>query len=319
MSLQFKGEKMEFKHIPVLLDDVIAGLNIKSDGIYVDCTMGGGGHSSAILEKLSKDGRLIGFDKDMDAVKVCKEKFKNYQNVTVVHSDFKRAPLVLQEMGICAIDGFLIDLGVSSYQIDNGERGFSISNDGRLDMRMDREQELDAYYVVNHYSKEELLRILYQYGEESKARKIVENILNARKIKPIVTTGQLKAIIEDSFPKSVVYGKGGVSKKTFQAIRIEVNGELDGLKNLLDEMIGLLKSGGRGAVISFHSLEDRIVKDTFKLASTDCICPPKTPICICHHKKSAILVNRKPIIAQNQEIKANSRSTSAKLRVIEKI
>lgn len=310
---------MEYRHIPVLLNEVLEGLNIKKDGVYVDCTMGGGGHSSEILKRLSNEGRLIGFDKDMDAINVCKEKFKDYKNVTVVHSDFKRAPLILQEIGICAIDGFLIDLGVSSYQLDNGERGFSISNDGRLDMRMDREQDLDAYHVVNNYSKERLLQILYQYGEEANARKIVDNIINARNIKPIESTGHLKAIIEDSFPKSVVYGKGGVSKKTFQAIRIEVNGELEGLKKLLDEMILLLKGGGRGAVISFHSLEDRIVKNTFKQASIDCICPPKTPVCICHHKRLINLVNKKPITAQNQEILINSRSTSAKLRIIEKI
>lgn len=310
---------IEFKHVPVLLDEVIDGLDIKKDGCYVDCTMGGGGHSSAILSHLER-GRLIGFDKDDDAISVCKERFKNNANVTVIKSDFKNAPQLLKEMGLAGeIDGILIDLGVSSYQIDNSERGFSFLHNGRLDMRMDKSQKLSAYEVVNSYSEKQLLQVLYEYGEEGNAKNIVKNILKAREIKPIETTFELKEIIEKSFPKKVIYGKGGVSKQTFQAIRIEVNGELEGLKECLQNLIGLLHNGGRLAVISFHSLEDRIVKNVFKLSCTDCICPPKTPVCICGHKAVAKLITRKPIIATSSELQENSRSSSAKLRIIEKI
>ncbi len=309
----------EFKHIPVLLKEVIEGLDIKADGIYVDCTIGGGGHSSKIVERLSEKGHLYGFDRDNEAVKVCKERFKNNKNVTIIHANYKDAPILLREMGIKSIDGFLIDLGVSSYQIDTAERGFSFLHEGRLDMRMDKEQDLDAFGVVNYYSKERLLDILYKYGEESNARKIVENIIKYRKIKPIETTTQLKDIVEESFPKKVIYGKGGVSKKTFQAIRIEVNGELSGLDSLLKELLAMLSKGGRGAVITFHSLEDRIVKNVFKEEATDCLCPPKIPVCICGHKKSIRLINKKPVIASGEELKANPRSSSAKLRIVEKL
>ena len=310
---------MEFKHKPVLLNEVINGLNIKEDGVYIDCTMGGGGHSSEILKRLSPKGQLIGFDRDNDAVKVCKERFKNNKNVRIFHVNYKDAPAILKENGIDSFDGILIDLGVSSYQLDNGERGFSFLHEGKLDMRMDTTQELDAYYVVNNYKREELIKILYTYGEEDNARRIVDNICKARDTKPIETTLELKEIIESSFPKKVIYGKGGVSKKTFQAIRIEVNGELDELDDALNEFVNMLSSHGRMAVLTFHSLEDRIVKNVFKDASTDCVCPPRTPICICGHKKKAILVNKKPITASEEELKENSRSSSAKLRVIEKL
>lgn len=309
---------MEFKHKPVLLDEVIEGLQIQKDGIYVDCTMGGGGHSSVIASKLDK-GRLIGFDRDMDAVNVCKNRFKEDKKVSVVHSNYKEAIEKLREMGVIEYDGLLIDLGVSSYQIDNGERGFSINHEGRLDMRMDRTQDLDAYYVVNNYSAERLTQILYRYGEEDNARRIVQNICKAREVAPIETTLQLKEIIESSFPKKVIYGKGGVSKKTFQAIRIEVNEELDGLDKTIEELALALKPGGRMAVITFHSLEDRIVKNVFKDLATGCICPPKIPICICGHKPSVRLINRKPITAGQDELAENSRSSSAKLRIIERI
>ncbi|MBQ8792224.1 MAG: 16S rRNA (cytosine(1402)-N(4))-methyltransferase RsmH [Clostridia bacterium] len=310
---------MEFKHKPVLLDEVIEGLDIQENGIYIDCTMGGGGHSSVIASHLGQNGGLIGFDRDMDAVKVCREKFKDDKRIKVIHSNYKDAPDVLREMGITEFDGLLIDLGVSSYQLDNGERGFSFNNDGRLDMRMDKRQELDAYYVVNNYSPERLVQILYRYGEEDNAKRIVQKICEYRQLNPIETTTQLKEIIESAFPKKVIYGKGGVSKKTFQAIRIEVNGELDGLDKTLETLAGMLKKGGRMAVITFHSLEDRIVKNVFKDLSTGCICPPRTPVCICGHKASVKLVNRKPIIAGEEELKDNSRSSSAKLRVIEKL
>lgn len=310
---------MEFKHKPVLLDEVIEGLNIKSDGIYIDCTMGGGGHSSQILSHLSSRGKLIGFDRDMEAVQVCQKRFENNQNVSIFHANYKDAPEILRQQGIDKFDGLLIDLGVSSYQIDNGQRGFSFLHEGRLDMRMDKEQALDAYEVVNNYSRDKLIKILYQYGEEENAPRIVDNIIKHRLIKPIESTIELKDIIEESFPKKIIFGKGGVSKKTFQAIRIEVNGELDGLDKVLEEFIDMLSSGGRMAVITFHSLEDRIVKNVFKDATTGCICPPKTPICICGHKEKGKLVTRKPITATKEELEENSRSSSAKLRIFEKL
>lgn len=308
----------EFKHIPVMLNEVIDGLDIKENGIYVDCTIGGGGHSREILKRL-KTGHLYGFDRDEKAIETCTERFKDNKNLTLIHANYKDAPEILQARGVTKIDGFLIDLGVSSYQIDTAERGFSFLHNGRLDMRMDRSQPIDAYQVVNYCSKEKLLDILYKFGEESNAKKIVENIIARRKISPIETTGELKEIIEASFPKKVIYGKGGVSKKTFQAIRIEVNGELEGLDSLLFQLISMLSSKGRGAVLTFHSLEDRIVKNAFKREATDCLCPPKTPVCICGHKKSIVLVNRKPITASEEELALNPRSSSAKLRIIEKI
>ena len=309
---------MEFKHTPVLLNEVIDGLSINKKGIYVDCTIGGGGHSRHILSYL-EGGKLIGFDRDEEAINVCREKFKDFSNLTLIHSNFKDAPAKLQEMGINEIDGYLIDLGVSSYQIDNGERGFSFLHDGRLDMRMDKTSSLDAFQVVNNYSKEKLINVLYKYGEESNAKKIVENIVERRKIKPIETTFELRDLIEAAFPKKVIYGKGGVSKKTFQAIRIEVNGELSGLDKVVEELSLMLKKGGRGAVITFHSLEDRIIKNTFKELATDCICPPRTPVCICGHKAQVKLVNKKPIVAGEKELNENSRSSIAKLRIIERI
>ncbi len=309
---------MEFKHTPVLLNEVLSGLDIKPAGVYVDCTIGGAGHSTEICKRLT-NGKLIGFDKDEDAVKVASERLKNFDFVKIFHSDYKNAPQILNENGFTNLDGVLIDLGISSYQIDTAERGFSFLHDGRLDMRMDKSQDKDAYYVVNNYSKDELIEILYKYGEEPNAKRIVEKIVEARQKKPIETTIELKEIIESAFPKKLLYSRGGVSKQTFQAIRIEVNGELEGLENCLKELIKLLKSGGRIAVISFHSLEDRIVKNVFKESCTDCICPPKTPICICGHKAVAKAITRKPVIASKQELLDNPRSSSAKLRIIEKI
>ena len=302
----------QFHHIPVLLNEVITGLNIKPSGIYVDCTMGGGGHSSEILKKLSSSGKLIGFDKDIDACKVCSEKFENNRNVQIYNLDFKNAPEILKDLS-GQIDG------VSSYQIDSAERGFSFLHNARLDMRMNRSQKLTAYDVANFYGEKDLLRILYDYGEEQNAKNIVKNILLARAQKPIETTFELKDIIEKSFPKKVVYGKGGVSKQTFQAIRIEVNQELEGLKTCIESLIKFLKPGGRFAIISFHSLEDRIVKNAFKDACTGCICPPKTPVCICGHHAVAKAITRKPIIASQEELNYNSRASSAKLRIIEKL
>ncbi len=310
---------MEFKHIPVLLNEVVEGLEIKPNGIYIDCTMGGGGHSSVIATRLAKEGKLIGFDRDMDAVETCRNKFKENANVEIIHANYKDAVSILKEKGIDAVDGVLIDLGVSSHQLDVGERGFSFMHEGRLDMRMDKSQDLDAYYVVNNYSKDRLIEILYRYGEEDNARRIVENICARRAQNPIETTIELKEIIESSFSKKVVFGKGGVSKKTFQAIRIEVNAELDGLDQTIEDLISMLRPKGRMAVITFHSLEDRIVKNVFKDKATDCVCPPKIPICICGHKASVKLINKKPLVAGKEELEVNSRSSSAKLRIIEKL
>lgn len=310
---------MEFKHIPIMLNEIITGLNINPDGIYIDCTLGGAGHSTEIIKRLSQNGRLIGIDKDEEALSVCKERLSKFQNVTFVHNDFKNIEEIFSELNLVQVDGVLIDLGVSSYQIDNAERGFSFNNNGRLDMRMDKSQEFSAYEVVNNYSEEKLVKIFYEYGEESFAKQIARNIIKARAEKPIETTFELKEIIENSIPKKILYKLGGASKKVFQAIRIEVNGELDKLNTTLEFLISKLKPGGRIAVLTFHSLEDRIVKNVFKQHSTNCICPPKAPICICNHKADVVLINKKPIVASSEEMKQNSRSTCAKLRIIEKI
>ncbi len=310
---------LQFKHIPVMLNEVIEGLNINPSGTYVDGTVGGGGHSFEIAKKLDKDGRLICFDRDENAIKASTERLKEFDNVTFVKDNFHNAPKRLEELGVEKIDGILLDLGVSSHQIDEGERGFSFLHDGMLDMRMDRSQKLSAYEVVNEYPKEKLLKILYTYGEENNAKNIVNKILEARKKTPIKTTFELKDIVESAFPKKIIYGKGGVCKKTFQALRIEVNGELEGLREVIDELVEKLSTKGRFAILTFHSLEDRIVKESFKEAITGCVCPPKTPICICGHKPKGVLVNRKPLVATDEELEKNSRSSSAKLRVFEKL
>lgn len=317
----FKGKRMEFKHIPVMLNEVIENLDIKPNGIYVDCTVGGGGHSFEIAKRLTT-GHLYAFDRDQDAItKSTKTLEQFFDKVTLTKANYKEAPQILKEKyGVEKIDGFLIDLGVSSYQIDAGDRGFSFVHDGRLDMRMDKEEKtLTAEDIVNTFSYEDLTRIMRNYGEEEFASNIAKNIVKEREKNRIETTFQLREIIENSMPKKVVFSRGGASKKVFQALRIYINGELDGLDVLLDELVDMLTLGGRGCVLTFHSLEDRIVKNVFKLDSTDCICPPKTPICICGHKAKTVLVNRKPIIATEEEQKENSRSTCAKLRVVEKI
>lgn len=311
---------MEFKHIPVMLNEVIDGLDIKKDGIYVDCTVGGGGHSFEIAKKL-KNGHLFAFDRDEDAIKKSTKTLEKFSDkVTLTKSNYKDAPSILKNMGIDKIDGFLIDLGVSSYQIDSAERGFSFVHDGPLDMRMDRnEKTLTAKEIVNTFSYEKLVKIFQTYGEEEFSKNIAKNIVAEREKRQIETTFQLRDIIEKSMPKKIVYSRGGASKKVFQALRIYINGELDGLDTVLEELVEMLNSKGRGCVLTFHSLEDRIVKNVFKMDSTDCICPPKTPVCICGHKAKVKLVNRKPIVASEKEQQENSRSTCAKLRIVEKI
>ena len=311
---------MKFKHIPVMLSEVISGLDIKENGVYVDCTVGGAGHSFEIAKRL-KGGKLYCFDRDENAIKESAKKLEKFKDkVVLTKLNYKDAPKFLKENGISKIDGVLIDLGVSSHQIDEGERGFSFLHNGKLDMRMGQDENtLNAYDIVNGYSEEELTNIFFKYGEEEFAKIIAKNIVKARKNKPIETTFELRDIIENSLPKKVVYTRGGASKKVFQAIRIEVNKELDGLDTLLEEFIDMLNVGGRITVLTFHSLEDRIVKNVFKKESTNCICPPKIPICICGHKAKVKLVNRKPILASVEEQEENSRSTSAKLRIVERI
>ncbi len=310
----------EFRHVPVMLNEVVDGLSIVENGVYVDCTVGGGGHSLRIVQKL-KNGHLYAFDRDEDAIKKSTETLKDFKkNITLIKANFHDAPSILKEMGVTEIDGFLVDLGVSSYQIDEGDRGFSFVHDGRLDMRMDRSEDVEtAEEIVNSFSEQRLVEIMQEYGEEEFAKPIAKNIVLARQKARIETTFRLKEIIESSMPKKVVYSRGGASKKVFQALRIYINRELDGLDKFLEEMIDMLRVGGRGVVLTFHSLEDRIVKNVFKLESTNCICPPKTPICICHHKAKVRLVNRKPIVASEKEQQENSRSTSAKLRIVERI
>ncbi|MGY0375182.1 16S rRNA (cytosine(1402)-N(4))-methyltransferase RsmH [Clostridium sp. JNZ J1-5] len=309
---------MEFKHIPVLLDEVIESLNIKEDGIYVDCTLGGAGHSSEIIKRLSKNGRLIGIDQDTNALKAAKEKLADYDNVTYVHDNFYNIDDILRELNISKVDGILMDLGVSSYQLDTAERGFSYMKDAPLDMRMNSENSFSAYEIVNDYSEEEIYRVIKNYGEERFAKKIANNIVNQRQSKPIETTFELVEIIRKSIP--LKFQKNGhPAKKTFQAIRIEVNSELEILNKAIEDSIRNLNEEGRLSIITFHSLEDRIVKIKFKELEDPCKCPKEFPVCVCGKKPVIEIITRKPIEPSEIEKEVNSRSRSAKLRVAEKI
>ncbi len=310
---------MDFKHISVLLHEATDGLNIKKDGIYVDGTMGGGGHSHKILSQLSTDGLLVGIDRDTNALSASKERLKDFKNVRYIHDNFHNIKDILYREGIDAIDGMIVDLGVSSYQLDNKDRGFSYMEDAPLDMRMNVEDELSAYTVVNTYSEEELSKIFFEYGEEKFSKKIARLIVEQRKEKPVETTLELVDIIKKAIPEKFRQKGSHPAKRVFQAIRIEVNGELDPLKDALDDMFSCLKSGGRLSVITFHSLEDRIVKTKFKELCTGCICPPDFPVCICGQTPKGKLLNRKPILPSETECIENKRSKSAKLRVIEKL
>ena len=303
-----------------MLQECIEALQIKSNGIYVDCTAGGGGHSQHILEKLGKDGTLIDIDKDLDAIHTVTAKFKDFPNVKIVHSHFQQFQSVLNQLNVEKVDGVLIDLGVSSYQLDTAERGFSyMASDAPLDMRMNRQQELTAFDVVNGYSKEDLIYVLREYGEEKFASIIASNIIKARETEPISTCGQLVSIIDRSIPFKAQKQGSHNAKKTFQALRIEVNGELSGLKEVLQTIISHLNPNGRLVVLTFHSLEDRIVKHLFNFNATDCICDKSVPICVCGHKAEIKLINKKPITATEEEQKENSRSICAKLRIVEKL
>ncbi|EHK2363120.1 16S rRNA (cytosine(1402)-N(4))-methyltransferase RsmH [Clostridium perfringens] len=310
---------MEFKHVSVLLDECINALNIKEDGIYVDCTLGGAGHSSEIVKRLSSDGRLIGFDQDKDALKAAGERLKDYKNVTYVHSNFYAIYDVLTDLGIDGVDGILMDLGVSSYQLDNGERGFSYMQDAPLDMRMNRENEFSAYEIVNIYSEEELYRIIKEYGEEKFAKRIASFIVKNREEKNIETTLELVEIIKAAIPAKARREGPHPAKRTFQAIRIEVNKELEIISKTILDGVKKLNKGGRMAIITFHSLEDRIVKNTFKELANPCTCPSEFPVCVCNRKPEVKLISRKPIEASKEELEFNPRSRSAKLRIIEKL
>lgn len=307
---------MEFKHIPVLLDQSLEGLNINPDGVYIDCTAGGGGHSSAIAAKLSEKGRLISLDRDPDAVKAATERLSKYENACVIQRNYSELDTVLEELSISAVDGILMDLGVSSYQLDEESRGFSYHTNAPLDMRMSR-SGMSAADIVNTYSEQQLAKIIFEYGEEKFSRRIASNIIKAREIAPIETTLQLADIIRESVPQKARREKNPC-KKTFQAIRIAVNGEFDHLYTGLDKAFAALKPKGRLAVITFHSLEDRIVKQRFADWCRGCICPPDFPKCVCGCKPQGVLVNRKPLEADEDELKSNNRSRSAKLRVIER-
>ena len=310
---------MEFKHVSVLLDECINALNIKEDGLYVDCTLGGAGHSSEIVKRLSSDGRLIGFDQDKDALKAAGERLKDYKNVTYVHSNFYAIYDVLTDLGIDGVDGILMDLGVSSYQLDNGERGFSYMQDAPLDMRMNRENEFSAYEIVNTYSEEELYRIIKEYGEEKFAKRIAGFIVKNREEKNIETTLELVEIIKAAIPAKARREGPHPAKRTFQAIRIEVNKELEIISKTILDGVKKLNKGGRMAIITFHSLEDRIVKNTFKELANPCTCPSEFPVCVCNRKPEVKLISRKPIEASKEELEFNPRSRSAKLRIIEKL
>lgn len=307
---------MEFKHIPVLLDECMEGLAIRSDGIYVDGTAGGAGHSGEIASRLGEKGMLIALDRDPDAVKTATERLSVYPNARVIHRNYSEMREVLDEIGIGKVDGVLMDLGVSSYQLDEGSRGFSYHSDAPLDMRMSKEG-MSAADIVNTYSESELARIIFEYGEEKFSRRIASNIVAARENAPIRTTLELADIIRDSVPQKARREKNPC-KKTFQAIRIAVNGEFEHLSQGLDEAFYSLKAGGRLAVITFHSLEDRLVKKKFAEWCKGCICPPDFPQCVCGHKPQGKLVNKKPVEAKESELERNNRSRSAKLRVIER-
>ncbi|MFR6152543.1 MAG: 16S rRNA (cytosine(1402)-N(4))-methyltransferase RsmH [Peptoniphilus sp.] len=310
---------MEFAHKSVLLDETIEGLNIREGKIYLDGTLGGAGHSREILKKLKGTGLLIGIDQDIEALEVAKERLSDYKNVEFFNLNYINFEKALDELGIDKIDGVLLDIGVSSYQFDNPERGFSYRFDAPLDMRMDQELEISARDIVNTYSESEITRIIKEYGEEKWAARIAKFIVDERKTKSIETTFELVEIIKNAIPASARRNGPHPAKRTFQALRIEVNRELDVLEDSIERFVHRLNPGGRIAIITFHSLEDRIVKNAFKYLEKDCICPPSSPICTCDKKKEINILTRKPITASEEELKENKRSHSSKLRIAEKL
>jgi len=312
----FMSENIEFKHIPIMLDEVIEGLDIKPDGIYVDGTLGGGGHSYEIAKRLVSGGRLIGIDQDEAAIKAAGARLSGFgDRVTIVRSNYAQMVSVLQSLGIEQVDGILLDLGVSSHQLDNAERGFSYMEDAPLDMRMDRRQEKTAGDIVNFYSQAEFTRIIRDYGEDKFAAKIAAKIIGFRENKPVETTGELAEIIKSAIPMKYRLTGGHPAKRTFQAIRIELNRELEILEESIEGMLDILSDRGRMAVITFHSLEDRIVKSAFRKAESPCTCPPDFPICVCGKKSKGFVASRKPLIPSDEETERNPRAKSSKLRI----
>lgn len=310
---------MTFQHYSVLLNETIEQLDIKENGIYVDGTLGGGGHASAVLQRLGETGRLIGIDQDAAAIEAAGERLAPFgDKVTIVRSNYSAMPQVLADLGIHGVDGIVLDLGVSSYQLDTVERGFTYREDTVLDMRMDQRQTKTARNIVNEYSEMELYHMIRNYGEDKFAKNIAKHIVAARQEAPVETTGQLIEIIKAAIPKKVRATGGHPAKKTFQAIRIELNHELDVLKNNLEDMIDILDDEGRIAIITFHSLEDRIVKNIFRTCERPCICPPEFPVCVCGRESKGKVITRKPIVPGREELEENSRSKSAKLRVFER-
>lgn len=309
---------MEFKHYSVLLDETIEALDIKPDGVYMDGTLGGAGHAFHVCERLGEDGRFYGIDQDGDAIAAAGKRLEPFgDKVTIIRSNYRYARERLAEIGVTHVDGIVLDLGVSSYQLDTIERGFSYKYDTRLDMRMDDRQSLSAMEIVNEYPEMELFRIIRDYGEDQFAKNIAKHIVKARAEAPIETTGQLNEIIKAAIPAKMRMN-GHPSKKTFQAIRIECNHELDVLKESLEGFIDMLNPGGRLCIITFHSLEDRIVKSAFKKAENPCVCPPSFPVCTCGQVSRGRVVSKKPILPSDTELEENSRSKSAKLRVFER-
>ena len=311
---------MAFKHTSVLLYETVDGLNVRPDGIYVDATLGGGGHAFEVCSRLGGKGRFIGIDQDADAIEAAKKRLEGFgEKVTIIRSNYRDMKPQLQKRGIDSVDGIVVDLGVSSYQLDTADRGFSYRVDAPLDMRMDQRQEMTARDIVNDYSEADLYRVIRDYGEERFAKNIAKHIVEARQKAPVETTGQLNEIIRRSIPMKIQKTSGHPSKRTFQAIRIELNSELEVLKCSLDDMIDMLRPGGRICIITFHSLEDRIVKSTFRKNEDPCICPANFPVCVCGRTPKGKVITRKPILPSEEEMESNSRSKSAKLRIFERI
>lgn len=310
---------MAFEHVSVLLHETVDGLNVRPDGIYVDATLGGGGHAYEVCSRLNDKGRFIGIDQDADAIKAAGERLAGFgEKVTIIRSNYRDMKPQLQSIGVDRVDGIVIDLGVSSYQLDTAERGFSYRVDAPLDMRMDQRQKMTAKDIVNDYSEAELYRVIRDYGEDRFAKNIAKHIVAERGKGPIETTEQLNEIIRHAIPMKIRKAAGHPSKRTFQAIRIELNHELDVLKDSLDDMIDMLNPGGRICIITFHSLEDRIVKSSFRKNENPCICPSHFPVCVCGRTSKGKVVTRKPILPSEEEMESNSRSKSAKLRIFER-
>ena len=309
---------MEFKHKSVLLNETIDGLNIKPDGIYVDGTLGGGGHAYEVCRRLGEKGSIVGIDQDAAAIEAASARLKDFgEKVTIVRSNYCDMKSKLHELGIDKVDGIVLDLGVSSYQLDTAERGFSYREDAPLDMRMDTRQKMTARDIVNDYTEADLYRVIRDYGEDKFAKNIAKHIVQARAVKPVETTAELSEIIRASIPMKFQKKSGHPAKRTFQAIRIELNRELDVLRDSLDDMSDLLNPGGRLCIITFHSLEDRIVKSAFRKNENPCTCPPDFPVCVCGKKSKGSIITKKPILPSEEELEYNSRSKSAKLRIFE--